>query len=546
MVFMILFLYTRAKYYTFDSVSYAYSIWKFDQTGDRMALFHPHHLLFNLTGWLLWRLCRMLGYVGGPLEVLKSMNAILGGIGIGLLNLTLRNVLTRSRALALLSAVGVGLSFGYWICATDGRVNMMSVVMLIAAFYALVVTMQSPTKRRAFATGIVAALAVLYHESAGLFLPVAWLGIWLADYPQGVRAEQSRTRWRLLAVFTATWLALTVIPYLTVGISYLHLTSVDDYKNWAARYAILGWWWDFRILHNLRLDAYAIRKCLFTEPTGKQGTFYIAHGATSLGFWSYVSVLGGWLLASYLSLIALPLLVKTHYRRTIAVMFAWLFVNTAFFTVWQPSYFVFRVPTIMGGAILMAIVWSHYRAQRAGRFWLVAIGVWIGLYGISNYVLSIGPHADPKGNPYTAFAEDVRRHTAAPDLIVLPGTGFGEPDEVYIPYFSQRDVFSIHTEMAHHNERFDEMAQALHARMDQARAAGGTVYLLDDLYEPGLAEDCLMRQHGITRPMLLSLFHPGMRSKAWANHSRGPVWRLLPQPVVPDSAAAPNPIGPAP
>lgn len=525
-IFTTLFLFTRARYYTFDSVSYAYSILRFDHTGDRFALFHPHHLLFNLTGWILWRFCRGFGYIGGPLEVLKTMNAVLGGIGIGLLSLTLRSVLTRSRTLAVLLPVSLGLSFGYWVCATDGRVNMASVVLTIASFYTLVLTMQSPTRRRAVTTGAVAALAMLYHESAGLFLVVGWLGIWMADYTQGTKVEERRIRWKLLRLYTVAWIAFTAIPYLTVGIGYLHLMSIDGFKNWAARYAILGWWWDFRILHNLRLDAYSIRKCLFTEPPGKMGTFYISHGATSFGFWAYVCALGGWLLASYMGLIALPLLLKTHYRRYIAVTIAYIVVNTAFFTVWQPDYWAFRVPTVMAASILLAIVSSHYRSKRAGPLWLMAIGAWICLYGLSNYTLSIGPHVDPKANPYMVMAQDVRRRTGPEDLIVMPGAGFSEDDEVYIPYFGQRNVFSIHTEMAHHHEQYPQMAQALRQQMAQSRAAGGTVYILDDIYEHGQAEAMLERQHKLTRQMLLSLFAGQVRTKAWVTPRHDPMWRL--------------------
>lgn len=524
--FASLFLFTRAQYYTFDSVSYAYSILRFDRTGDRFALYHPHHLLFNVTGWLLWRLCRQFGYIGGPLEVLKTMNGVLGGIGIGLLSLTLRSVLTRSRALAVILPIGLGLSFGYWVCATDGRVNMASVVLSIAAFYALVLTMQSPTSRRALATGVVSAIAMLYHESAGLFLLVGWLGIWLAEYAQGAEEEERRARLKLLGIYTAAWLAVTIIPYMIVGVGYLHLRSAAGFKDWAARYAILGWWWDFRILHNLRSDAYAIRKCLFTEPTGKQGTFYIDRGSTLFGFWAYIAALAGWLIATYEGLIALPLLLKTHYRRYIAITIVYIVVNTAFFTVWQPDYFVFRVSTVMAMCLLMAIVSSHYRAQRYGPLWLAAIGIWIALYGMSNYILSIGPHVDPKSNPYMVMADDIRHRTDPRDLIVMPGAGFGAQDEVYIPYFAQRDVFSIHTEMAHHHEDYALMARALQSQMARARASGGTVYVFDDIYEPGLAEAMLLRQHNITRPMLLSLFAGQLRTKAWVTPRRDPMWRL--------------------
>jgi len=60
--------------------------------------------------------------------VLQAANAILGALGIVIFYRTLRLLMKRSRRLPLILALGLALSFGYWICATDGRVNMPSIV----------------------------------------------------------------------------------------------------------------------------------------------------------------------------------------------------------------------------------------------------------------------------------------------------------------------------------------------------------------------------------------------------------------------------------
>ena len=101
--------------------------------------------------------------------MLQTLNAVCGALGLALFYLALRRILTRSRALALLLTAALGVSFGYWICATDARVNMPSLTMLIAAFFALVACMQAPNAQRALFAGFLAACAALFHESAGLF-----------------------------------------------------------------------------------------------------------------------------------------------------------------------------------------------------------------------------------------------------------------------------------------------------------------------------------------------------------------------------------------
>ena len=47
-------------------------------------------------------------------------------------------------------------------------------------------------------------------------------------------------------------------------------------------YSELGWWWNFHILHNIRLDAYALRHAAFVEPPGKQGHSISARRLPSL------------------------------------------------------------------------------------------------------------------------------------------------------------------------------------------------------------------------------------------------------------------------
>ena len=132
---LLLYWNTRTSANTFDAVSYANQIAHlYPRTGDPHWLFHPHHLLFNALGYVLWKSARLFGYRGGSLVVLQSLNAVLGASGIAIFYFTLRRLLQRSHGLPLLIALGLALSFGYWICGTDGRVNMPSVFLMLAAF----------------------------------------------------------------------------------------------------------------------------------------------------------------------------------------------------------------------------------------------------------------------------------------------------------------------------------------------------------------------------------------------------------------------------
>ena len=337
---------------------------------------------------------------------------------------TLRRLLQRSRWLPLLVSVGLALSFGYWICATDGRVNMPSLFFMLCAFAVLCRVMQSPQIRLAALVGALSGAAVLFHESAGLFVIVAGTGVWLAeDDPLLLPAAMRIRRRQILLAFGGAWAATVLLPYLLVGIIALHLHSLSAFRHWTSEYSELGWWWDFHIVHNLRLDLYAFRHAAFVEPPGKQGTFHLSHSAPFALSRLYFATLLGWLAAVYAFFSALPLLWRSHNRRTMIVCLLWMAVYTAFFTVWSPGYFVFWVPVLVPTGVMLALALAHFRARRGGLAanWLV--GLWIVLYGVLNAQASILPHLTNGSDPFRRMAADFRAHTRPGDIALVAGAG---------------------------------------------------------------------------------------------------------------------------
>ena len=533
---------TRTQANTFDAVSYANQIAHlYPRTHDLHWLFHPHHLLFNALGYLLWRAAQGVGYTGGSLVVLQSLNATLGAGGVAVFYLTLRRLLQRSRWLPLLISLGLAFSFGYWLCASDGRVNMPSVFLMLCAFAVLCRTMPFPHPRLAAAVGALAGGAVLFHESAGLFVVVGLAGVLLAeDDPLLLPAAMKIQRRRMALAYLGAWAATVGLPYLAVGVLALHLHSVAAFRHWTSEYAELGWWWDFHVLHNLRLDLYAFRHAAFVEPPGKQGTFHLGrHIPVALKSLYFASLLG-WLGAVYAFLAALPLLWRSHNRRMMIVCVLWIVVYTAFFTVWSPGYFVFWVPVLIPTAVMLALALAHYRARRGGLAANWLLGVWIVLYGLLNAQASLLPHLAPNSDPFRRIAADVRAHTQEGDVVLVAGAGDGGPCEVALPYFADREVISLHGLLT--KSRNDKAAalfgtDGVQAQMDAALQSGRAVYALDEVIPAGvnlglahtphtLAD--LAARHGLTQADLKTLLSSYALSLAWRS-PRGPVWRLTPR-----------------
>ena len=532
---------TQTRANTFDAISYANQFGRlYPHTGDVKWLFHPHHLLFNALGWVLWRTARIFGYTGGALPVLQSLNGALGAAGVAVFYVTLRRLLQRSRWLPFLVASGLSLSFGYWICATDGRVNMPSIFLMLCAFAVLCRVMQSPNVPLSALVGGLAGAAVLFHESAGLFLVVALVGVWIGeDDPMRLPAAMRSLRRRMLTAFGSAWLATVIVPYLAVGVLALHLHSVGAFRHWTSEYAELGWWWDFHVVHNLRLDLYAFRHAAFVEPPGKQGTFHVSRNIPVALSRLYFVTLLGWLGAVYAFLAALPLLWRSHNRRTMIVCVTWIVVYTAFFTVWSPGYFVFWVPVLIPTGIMLALALAHYRARRGGLWANWLLGAWIILYGTLNAQASILPHLFPGTDPFQRIAADVRAHTQVGDVILVAGAGDGGPCEVALPYFADREVVSVHGLLT---KKRDDKALAfatMQAQMNAVLGGGHAVYALDEIVPGHDAHTfaALSERHHIAQADLKALFAPYRRTLAWRS-PRGPVWRLTLMPASPVVQAA--------
>jgi hypothetical protein len=527
-VFLALYLCTITSYYTFDAVSYAQQILTYRHTHNLYWIFHPHHLLFNGLSFLVWRCAVAFGFTGGPLAVILRMNAVLGALGLGVFYLTLRRILTRSHTLAVLLTVALGCSFGYWICATDARVNMPSLTALIAATLAIVWTIQAPNRARAMTAGCLAGLAALLHESAVLYIVVGWVGVMLSEYPQGDRREEWRARFATLVYFTAAWLATFVIPYLFVGTVLLHLHTVHAYRIWASRYAELGWWWSFDVGKNLRLDIYGIRRALFVEPVGKTGTFHISKGSDELMPLYFLS-LAGWIAAVCSFFTAWPLLIKTHYRPYLILATVWVLIYVAFFTFWSPEYFVFWVPVIVASCIIFALAASPLRARKRGWIWMGAIILWVACFGYSNFAESIKPHLLMQNNPYLIQAGDIETHTHNGDIVLVSGMGNEASAEVYIPYFAHRYVFAVHTEMERRKDDQQATRLALLQAMQSCRKNGGHVYGLNELWNSKDVRLGLMQRHKLSSAQLSQMFARQKVTTAWKDPRGQYVWMVSPE-----------------
>ena len=509
------YLLTRTHLNTFDAVAYANQIGLAAETGKLRPLFHPHHLLFNALGYGVWRLAQTLGYSGGPLVVNQTLNAVLGAWGVGLFYATLRRFQPLGPA-PLLIALGLAGSFGWWICATDGRVNLPSGVLMLAAFGVLVRLPQKRAAGQAALAGLFAGLAVLFHESAGLFGIVGAVGI--------CAAVSGRKRGRLLAAYGAAWVAVVVIAYGTVGLFALHLHSLLGFKHWMNAYAERGWWWDFHIVRNLRLDLFGLRHAVFAQPLGRaalaQTPLRPLGTAAPLLLWlGYGLSLIGILAAGCAILAALPRLLHAGGDRpAAAVSLVWIALYAGFFTVWCPGAFVFWVPVLVPLGTLLLRTHPNPRL----------LGIWIGVFVCLNFLAGIVPYLKPVAGLSRLVALDIRAHTPPRSLVIVSGVGDDAQCEVDVPYFANRPVLSLHGLLAH-TQTLPSAQAALDHSLAGAFGAKRQVYVMDEIWSRRDQVAGLARQSpGLSGADVQALFRGYALVPAWTG-PRGTVWRVMPR-----------------
>jgi hypothetical protein len=203
-----------------DGLRYAVEV----RGGTAAALSNSAHLAYNWLSWAVYNAARGLGYTGEPLLTMQVLNALLGGLGLGLLWMLLRRT-TPGRTAALCACGLLGCSFGYWFYSAEAEVYLLAAVSLIAALTMAVRATESPSIRRFALLGVVNGVAVLCHNTNVLFAAVAVTALFL------VRNEVPRPALVRCGVAYAGSAAAVVLPAYALAVWAQDL-PLDQVGSW--------------------------------------------------------------------------------------------------------------------------------------------------------------------------------------------------------------------------------------------------------------------------------------------------------------------------
>ena len=137
----------------------------------RFALYHPHHLAYSALARAWLNLLGAVGLGGDPLPRVEALNALFGGVAIGLVWALLRHRARVAPGVALAATAGAATSFGVWFYSVSVEVYVPPLTLLLATL--LILTTPRPTLPAMAAVGVLNGLAVLAHQSNVLFAAVS-------------------------------------------------------------------------------------------------------------------------------------------------------------------------------------------------------------------------------------------------------------------------------------------------------------------------------------------------------------------------------------
>jgi len=169
-------------------------------------LFHPHHLLYNATCYLVARLFSIAGVSPGTLSLMNAVNAFVAFL-ILLVMIRIIRMLSDSPDMDLAGVVFTGSCFALMRYATESETYLFPLLLGLMASMFYLQSRHSRNTRDVVLSGLLGSLGVLYHQTGifwwmgllaatlfcsgrkkaalwysatGLIIPLVYLGVWFS------------------------------------------------------------------------------------------------------------------------------------------------------------------------------------------------------------------------------------------------------------------------------------------------------------------------------------------------------------------------------
>ena len=424
---VLIYLAFPTKNYYWDGIAFAQSIE--DAPGLDSSLLHPNHLIYNLVGYVFYRGLRAFGFNIRALSALQILNGALGAICALILFRILKRALS-SVYLATTLTLLFAFSATWWKFATDADSYVASILFLLFSFYLIL----PGNRSRPFLVALTFSAAMLFHQLAVLFYPVAVAGLFLQSVSKGKQRFLDPLKFTLVS-FTITAAAYCYSYYLITGTFNLH-----RFVQWTTDFSP-----DVSFSFNLWSNFFYTLRGHFRLFFG--GRFNaIAELVNPLIIVLMAILTVGIVVFLYKVIRTLPRSLNNPKFRWIASLkrdpklrallllaAIWTFVYLAFLFVWLPQntfYRLFYFPALIlaVGIILAACEQTNPRPRQYRLALLVTI------LALVNFLFLIFPYSHAQKHPPLAFAWEMTRVWPGHTIVYY---GSANSDNSLVRYFNQ-------------------------------------------------------------------------------------------------------------
>lgn len=206
---LLVYLCFPTRNYFFDGVDFAHTIEHAPEFYP--SLLHPNHLIYNVVGFLFYKLVRGVGMDVRAIAALQILNSLLGALGAVVLYKILRASIS-SLYLCCTLTLFFAFSSTWWKFSTDADAYIPSVLFVLISFYLVL-----PTHRaRSWLLALAFPLSMCLHQMAVVFYPALALGVFLqSSSPVNQQTSSLTMNARLFNVFkfSAAAFVLTMAAY---------------------------------------------------------------------------------------------------------------------------------------------------------------------------------------------------------------------------------------------------------------------------------------------------------------------------------------------
>lgn len=390
----VIYLLFPTKNYYWDGIAFAQTIE--DAPGINSSLIHPNHLLYNVIGYVWYRLVRGVGIDIRAVHALQILNGLLAAVCTLVLFQILKRAL-RSSYLSLALTLLFAFSATWWKFATDADSYILSVLFLLISFYLIF----PGNKAGPFLVALTFSVSMCFHQLAVIFYPVIVLGLFLQS-----SAGRQKQRFMTPLYFSLLALAITFTAYCYC---YYLITGTLDFGKF------IHWITSFSTDVSFSFDA---RSNLFYSLRGHWRLFFGGRFNAIKGLLNPFIVLLMIGLAAVLVTFLYKLLrsfgkpdlqwvglLKTdrQLRSLLMLSALWTAAYFVFLFVWLPQntfYRLFYLPALilMVGLILAARERAHPQQRR------YRLALFIVIVSLFNFLFLIFPYSHAQKYPPLAFA----------------------------------------------------------------------------------------------------------------------------------------------